>query len=79
MKYFVSSVNVCTSTILLAFICDISQFCFRKVCKMKIAVILILCLAVCLGGDELYSTLGVRRTATQKEIKQAYKKLAREL
>ena len=41
--------------------------------------VLISCLAVCLGGDELYSILGVRRTASQKDIKQAYKKLAREL
>ena len=41
--------------------------------------VLISCLAVCLRGDELYSILGVRRTASQKDIKQAYKKLAREL
>lgn len=37
------------------------------------------CLTVSLCGDDLYSIMGVRRTASQKEIKQAYKKLAREL
>lgn len=46
---------------------------------MKILPFVLLTILLCQAEQDLYSVLGVRKRATEQEIKKAYKSLAKEM